>query len=181
MRVCLATAQGKVTAMSPSFVIGTVLFLAGILAVLAFAGWRGVVRRAERRDLASALTGEIVAVLQAIEAETFDPATESFDSTDESAPHLILPHFAIYEANAYRLDRLSLPLALKIPLFFDRLEALARECSADQATLSHGNVFRALRLQHMRDDLKSSLDLGDEILLALRPLVSPHSQARHLM
>jgi type II secretory pathway pseudopilin PulG len=177
----MATPQGKVPAMSLNLVIAAELFFGGILAVLALAGWRGVVRRAERRDLASALTGEIVAVLQAIDAESFDPATESFDSADEPAPHLILPHFAIYEANAYRLDRLAPPLALKIPLFFDRLEALARECSAEQATPSHSDAGHTRRLQHMRDDLKSSLDLGDEILLALRPLVSPHSQARHLM
>jgi hypothetical protein len=32
----------------------------------------------------------------------------------------------------------------------------------------------------MQEDLKATLDLADEILLDLRTLVSPHTQAKHL-
>ena len=162
--------------MSASLVVGTGFFLGGILAVFALAGWRAIVRRVERRDLAAALTGEIVAVLQTIDAEA-----ESLGTTDAPAPNLLLPQFTIYKANAYRLDRFAPPLALKIPLFFDRLDVLARECRLVQAMPSHGDAAHARSLQDMRADLKSSLELGDELLLALRPLVSPHSQAKHLM
>jgi len=166
-------------------IIGVILLVGAVLAGLVFAGWRKTQRRIARRNLASVLSGEIVAVLRAIEVENSDqPVVASGDTAEARLPHLALPHFTIYEANAGRLDCFAPPLPQKISFFFDRLGALTLECDTTrQHALSDtaSGTARARHLSDIQNDLKVTLDTADEILLALRPLASPHTQAKHLI
>jgi hypothetical protein len=168
--------------MIQALIIGSSIVAGGAFAALIWVAWTGAVRRAERRSLASALTGEIVAVLQTIELENSDQAiVPPGDFAETCPPHLGLPRFTIYEANAGKLNCFAAPLPRKIAYFFDRMGALAQECGSAATTPLPDNADRARHLREMQGDLKATLDLADEILLDLRPLISPHTQAKHLV
>jgi hypothetical protein len=94
-------------------------------------------------------------------------------------PQLSLPRFTVYEANAGRLDHFAASLPRKITFFFDHMGTLAQQCGATTASLPD-DTGRVRHFREMQEDLKATLDLADEILLDLRPLVSPHTQAKHL-
>lgn len=162
-------------------IVGTSIVLGSTLMTLLWAAWRGATRRAERRSLASALTGEIVAVLRAVEMENPGQVNlPSGDAAETRPPHLVLPRFTVYEANAGKLDHFAVPLPRKITYFFDRMGTLAQECGTI-AKLTSDETARIKHCREMRDDLKTTLDLADEILLDLRPLMSPHTRAKHLI
>src|SRR5579864_5689905 len=138
----------------PSLLINAQVLLAGgILAILAFAGWGRAIRRQECRNLASVFAGEIVAVLQAVDAENADQ-TITPDSSVAMPPHLVLPRFTVYEANAGKLDHFAAPLPRKITYFFDRMSALERECSEPEAVRFIDDSEHGRHLGVLHHDLK---------------------------
>ncbi|ACL60466.1 conserved hypothetical protein [Methylobacterium nodulans ORS 2060] len=152
-----------------------------ILAVLVLLGlsvanaWRSL-RRRRQRNLASALVGEIVAVLRAIETHDvlarLDHVAAAFAST--AGPTLPRIPATVYRAYAGRLDRLDAPLPRKITYFYTRLQML----QGDLATLNlrqiqdRPAVSAAGFALELARDLRDTLAVGDEILRDLRPLLA---------
>lgn len=151
----------------------------GALAVSALAGgglgflggWgvRGRMRRREQQNLASALVGELVGLVRAIEdgelERTDPPVTLSV---------FPLPPFVVYGANANRLDYFDAPLARKITYFYTRLAWLRASSEALAPTPDAGarRDTGVGRPRVIADELKDVLDLCDDILRQLRPLLS---------
>jgi len=83
-----------------------------------------LLHRTERRNLASALIGEIVAVLRAFEVNRLVEQLEVAANADGAAPKLNLPPFVAYKAIAQKIDRFSLPLPRQIVFFYTRLSVI---------------------------------------------------------
>ncbi|ACA18366.1 hypothetical protein M446_4002 [Methylobacterium sp. 4-46] len=140
---------------------------------LAYA-WRRE-RRHRQRNLASALVGEIVAVLRAIETHDVLARLEHVAATVPRVAVPTLPPIpaAVYQAYAGCLDRLEAPLPRKISYFYTRLQML----QGDLAALSLRQVqdFPAVSgasfAAELARDLRDTLAVGDEILKDLRPLL----------
>ncbi|MFZ5791913.1 MAG: hypothetical protein ACOY3L_14570 [Pseudomonadota bacterium] len=145
---------------------------------MSFLSWHGLVHRQERRSLASAFVGEIVAVLRAIEEHDVLNALEQALRAGAALPlpRLTLPHLAIYEADAGKLDRLPAPLPRQIAYFYTRILSLQSDLAELGAEPASGAAaeHRSERIRHMLSELREALDLADDILRELRPLLETH-------
>lgn len=157
-----------------------------VFVVLGTAAWRH--RRHSRRALASALTGEIAATLETIEAQDVRAALDHACANPDvkiALPEIALPRFVVYESNAGRLDRLDAPLQRQVVQLFDRLAMLPHESAKLSVMLNHTEAgqaayLRHLRIHHLRESLDLTLNMADEVLLSLRPIMSPHNRAKNL-
>jgi hypothetical protein len=140
-------------------------------------------RGRSRRGLASALIGEIVAVIDGMEGfeevrKLEDMATGAEEHLDELGA-FTLPKFAVYESNAGRLDLFEAPVQRQIAYFFTRAGSLAGHL---HALASAREESIELRRQHAVDaqrEINGLSELGDELLRDLRKLVS-RRQAREI-
>ncbi|SEF15208.1 hypothetical protein SAMN05444161_9214 [Rhizobiales bacterium GAS191] len=144
----------------------------GSLAFLA--GWvlRDLSRRRMRRNLASALIGEIAAVLRIVEVHDvvsrLARCADGPDAAELSLAGFALPQFVIFQSSARRLALLRSPLPRQIAYFYARLGGL----KADLRTLA---AARGERTEHSRTvliELRETLDVADDILRGLRASVS---------
>ena len=167
--------------MTEPLVAGLAIIVGGLLAALAWAGWSEAVRRATRRNLASALIGEILAVIHAIESERVVEALESIEAgpdIDCSVRRLVLPHLTVYEKNGDKLDLFAPPLPRKLAYFFDGLTTLTDElASIDDHASSASALSRAERVRYTSLDVHDMLDSADDILVALRQFATPNNHA----
>jgi hypothetical protein len=131
-----------------------------------------LLHRSERRGLASALIGEIVALLQIFEANNLVEKLEGAASGDGIVPQLSLPPFVAYQAFAKRLDRFYAPLPRQIVFFYTRLSAVEADLRMINSTISERDQDRNARLQRILSEVEDVLRLGDEILRSLRSIVS---------
>jgi hypothetical protein len=136
-------------------------FLAGL-------GWfpRG---SGKERRLASALLGELVAILRVIEEHGMEErlqarATGSEDKLDIAG--FSVPPVSVYQANVAHLDVFRPPLPRQIALLYTRLGALEPDLRAAAASGSLSGARKVL------GELRAILEEADEVLRALRPLVS---------
>jgi hypothetical protein len=132
--------------------------------------------RSRRRGLASALIGEIAAVIDSIEG--FEEVRKLEDMEFGAEEHLdelaafTLPKFSVYESNADRLDFFDAALQRKIAYFFTRAGGLAGHLHALASTK---NESKELCKQHAIDaqkEINGLLELADDLLRDLRKLVS---------
>lgn len=167
--------------MAQALVVGAAVLVAGLLAALVWARWRGTVRRVTRRNLASALIGEIVAVLHAIESERIVESLETMEAefgSENSAKPLVLPHLTVYERNGDKLDLFDPPLPRKLAYFFDSLTTLSDElASIDDKARKASTLSRPERVRYTSVDVHDMLDNADDILVALRQLANPNNHA----
>jgi hypothetical protein len=131
-----------------------------------------ILHRPQRRNLASALIGEIVAVLRALEANRFVEKLESAANADGTAPQLSLPPFVAYQAIAQRLVWFSAPLPRQIVFFYTRLSAIEQDLRLINSAASAQKIDRKEQLLVILAELQDTLRLGDEILRLLRRIVS---------
>jgi len=131
-----------------------------------------LLHRTERRNLASALIGEIVAVLRAFEVTGLVEKLEAAADVDGIAPQLSLPPFLAYRAIAQKLDRFSAPLPRQIVFFYTRLSAIEGDLRMIDSAASEQEAHRKGQLQMILTELQDTLRLGDEILQSLRRIVS---------
>ena len=133
-------------------------------------------RSRSRRGLASALIGEIAAVIDSIEG--FEEVRKLEDMEFEAEEHLdelaafTLPKFSVYESNADRLDFFDAAIQRKIAYFFTRAGGLAGHLHALASTK---NESKELCKQHAIDaqrEINSLSELADDLLRDLRKLVS---------
>ena len=133
-------------------------------------------RSRSRRGLASALIGEIAAVIDSIEG--FEEVRKLEDMEFGAEEHLdelaafTLPKFSVYESNADRLDFFDAAIQRKIAYFFTRAGGLAGHLHALASTK---NELKELCKQHAIDaqrEINSLSELADDLLRDLRKLVS---------
>lgn len=133
-------------------------------------------RARSRRGLASALIGEIVAVIEGMEG--FEEVRKLEDMAVGADEHLdelgafTLPKFSVYESNADRLDLFDASTQRQITYFFTRAGSLAGHL---HALASSKTESRELCKQHAIDaqrEINGLSDLGDDLLRDLRRLVS---------
>lgn len=133
-------------------------------------------RSRERRGLASALIGEIAAIIDGMEGFEEVRKLEEMeigadDHLDELAAFM-LPRFTVYESNADRLDLFDAPIQRQLAFFFTRAGSLAGHL---HALASSQNDSRERCRQHAIDaqrEINDLSDLGDDLLRDLRKLIS---------
>jgi hypothetical protein len=158
--------------------VGTVIPVGLVLSVVAglfcWAALMRLERRRIRRNVASALVGEIAAVLEAIDArkvvDLFGRAAQLGDDRAGAVVPFDLGPFSAYEANAGRLDIFDAPLPRKIAFLFSGFHDLAHESVEFQSPRLVPEVRRerAARLARVGAEL---LELADDVLRSLRPFV----------
>jgi hypothetical protein len=133
-------------------------------------------RSRSRRGLASALIGEIAAVIDSMEG--FEEVRKLEDMEFGAEEHLdelaafTLPKLSFYESNADRLDFFDAALQRKIVYFFTRAGGLAGHL---RALASTKNESKELCKQHAIDaqkEINGLSELADDLLRDLRKLVS---------
>ena len=133
-------------------------------------------RSRSRRGLASALIGEIAAVIDSMEG--FEEIRKLEDMKFGAEEHLdelaafTLPKFSVYESNADRLDFFDAALQRKIAYFFTRAGGLAGHL---HALASMKDESKELCKQHAIDaqkEINCLSELADDLLRDLRKLVS---------
>jgi hypothetical protein len=129
-----------------------------------------------RRGLASALIGEIAAVIDGMEGFEEVRKLEGMEiGADEHLDELgafTLPRFSVYESNADRLDLFDAAIQRQIAYFFTRAGSLAAHL---HAIASIRNESREACKQHAIDaqnEINNLSELGDDLLRDLRKLVS---------
>jgi hypothetical protein len=129
-----------------------------------------------RRGLASALIGEIAAVIDGMEGFEEVRKLEAMEiGADEHLDELsafTLPRFSVYESNADRLDLFDAAVQRQIVYFFTRAGSLAGHL---HAIASIRNESKEACRQHAIDaqnEINSLSQLGDDLLRDLRKLVS---------
>ena len=133
-------------------------------------------RSRSRRGLASALIGEIAAVIDGMEGFEEVRKLEGMEvGADEHLDELgafALPRFSVYESNADRLDLFDAAVQRQIAYFFTRAGSLVAHLHAIASTR---NESKELCRQHAIDaqkEINSLSDLSDDLLRDLRKLVS---------
>ena len=133
-------------------------------------------RSRSRRGLASALIGEITAVIDGMEG--FEEIRKLEDMEIGAEQHLdelgafALPKFSVYESNAGRLDLFDAAIQRQITYFFTRAGSLAGHLHALALTK---NELTELCKQHAIDahkEINGLWELGDDLLRDLREIVS---------
>jgi len=129
-----------------------------------------------RRGLASALIGEIAAIIDDMEGFEEVRKLEDMDiGADEHLDELgafTLPKFSVYESNADRLDLFDAAIQRQIAYFFTRAGSLTGHLHALASTR---NEPKELCKQHAIDaqkEINGLSELGDDLLRDLRKLVS---------
>ena len=158
--------------MAQAFAVG------GLLAAVAWAGWHEIVRRATRRNLASELIGEIVAVVRIVKSLK---TMEADVGSENSVKRLVLPHLTVYERNGDKLNLFDPPLPGKLAYFFDNLATISDElASIDDNARNAAAVGRADRVRSTSLDVHDMLESSNDILFALRQLAIPNNHAINL-
>ena len=134
-------------------------------------------RSRSRRGLASALIGEIAAVIDSMDG--FEEVRMLEDMEFGAKEHLdelaafTLPKFSVYESNADRLDFFDAALQRKIAYFFTRAGGLAGHLHALASTKNESKELCSK--QHAIDaqkEINGLSELADDLLRDLRKLVS---------
>ena len=138
-------------------------------------------RSRSRRGLASALIGEIAAVIDGMEGFEEVRKLEGMElGAEEHLDELgafTLPKFSVYESNADRLDLFDAATQRQIAYFFARAGSLAGHL---HALASAKNESKELCRQHAIDaqrEINDLSELGDDLLRDLRKLISKKQPA----
>jgi len=132
--------------------------------------------RRARRNLASAFVGEVAAVLRAIERNPLLHEGGERLVGEEAAEECVaeMPHAVVYEANAGHLDLFKAPLPRELTYFYTRISALSERLHALAAPSELSDETRGEYVHLAQADAHRAMELGDELLRHLRPLVSRH-------
>jgi hypothetical protein len=133
-------------------------------------------RSRSRRGLASALIGEIAAIMD--DMEGFEEVRKLEDMEIGADEHLdelsvfTLPKFSVYESNANRLDLFDAAIQRQIVYFFTRAGSLAGHLHAFAPTRNESKELCKQRAIDAQKEINRLLELGDDLLRDLRKLVS---------
>lgn len=133
-------------------------------------------RSRSRRGLASALIGEIAALIDDMESFEEIRKLENMEiGADEHLDELsvfTLPKFAVYESNADRLDLFDAAIQRQIAYFFTRAGSLAGHLHALALTKNESNELCKQHAIEAQKEINGLSELGDDLLRDLRKLVS---------
>ena len=139
-------------------------------------------RSRSRRGLASALIGEIAAVIDGMEG--FEEVRKLEDMEIGAAEHLddlgafTLPKFSAYESNAGRLDLFDAAIQRKIVYFFTRAGSLGGHLHALASTKKESAELCKQHAIDAQKEINGLSELGDDLLRDLRKLVSKKQSER---
>lgn len=160
-----------------ALMIGLVGLCGAVAALLVISICSLLRKRRLRRSLALAFVGEISALVhefdisQVTEKLELALATEMAQSIELT--NFVLPRFVAYETNANRLNLLGSSLPRQLSHFYTRLALLAGRIRTIASRLSpESDGSRKPAVQLVLSEVKDEMDLADEILRALRILVS---------
>jgi hypothetical protein len=129
-----------------------------------------------RRGLASALIGEIAAVIDGMEGFEEVRKLEGMEiGADEHLDELgsfTLPRFSVYESNAGRLDLFDTAIQRQIAYFFTCAGSLAAHLHAIASTKNESKEVCKQYAIDAQNEINSLSQLGDDLLRDLRKLVS---------
>ena len=133
-------------------------------------------RNRSRRGLASALIGEIAAVMDGMEGfeeirKLEDMETGAEENLDELGA-FALPRFSVYESNADRLDLFDAALQRQIAYFFTSAGSLAGHLHALATTKKESTELCKRHAIDAQKEINGLSELGDDLLRDLRKLVS---------
>jgi hypothetical protein len=133
-------------------------------------------RSRSRRGLASALIGEIAAIIDDMEGFEEVRKLEDMDiGADEHLDELsafTLPKFSVYESNADRLDLFDAAIQRQIAYFFTRAGCLAGHLHALASTRDESKELCKQHAVDAQKEINGLSELGDDLLRDLRKLVS---------
>jgi hypothetical protein len=133
-------------------------------------------RSRSRRGLASALIGEIAAIID--DMEGFEEVRKLEDMEIGAEEHLdelsafTLPQFSVYESNADRLELFEAPTQRQIAYFFTRAGSLAGHLHAFAAAKDDSKELCRQHAIDAQKEINGLSELGDDLLRELRKLVS---------
>jgi hypothetical protein len=138
-------------------------------------------RAHSRRGLASALIGEIAAVIDGMERfeevrKLEDMAIGAEENLDELGT-FALPRFSIYESNADRLDLFDASFQRQISYFFTYAGSLTGHLHALASTKQEATESRKQHAIEAQKEINGLSELGDDLLRDLRKLVSKRQPA----
>ena len=138
-------------------------------------------RTRSRRGLASALIGEIAAVIDSMERfeevrKLEDMETGAEENLDELGA-FALPRFSVYESNADRLDLFDAALQRQIAYFFTSAGSLAGHLHALATTKKESTELCKRHAIDAQKEINGLSELGDDLLRDLRKLVSKKQPA----
>lgn len=133
-------------------------------------------RTRSRRGLASALIGEIAAVIDGM--ERFEEVRKLEDMETGAVENLgelgtfTLPRFSVYESNADRLDLFDPALQRQIAYFFTCAGSLAGHLHALASTRKEATELCKQHAIDAQKEINGLAQLGEDLLRDLRKLVS---------
>jgi hypothetical protein len=152
------------------FVLGLVV---GGLFVLARPHLTHLGQRRECRNLTSALIGEIVALLDAIETQSVVAQLDGIAGGEPAPLNCPAPlSMIVFSANAGKLDRFPAPLPRKLAYFYTRLASLWGHVEALGARPTVHQSLTAQEALALSNGFKDTLLLADDILRQLRPYLA---------
>jgi hypothetical protein len=133
-------------------------------------------RSRSRRGLASALIGEIAAVIDSMERfeevrKLEDMAIGAEENLDELGA-FTLPAFSVYASNADRLDLFDASVQRQIAYFFTSAGSLAGHLHALASTKKESKELCKQHAIDAQKEINGLSELGDDLLRDLRKLVS---------
>jgi hypothetical protein len=138
-------------------------------------------RSRSRRGLASALIGEIAAVIDSMERfEEVRRLEEMQTGAEENLCELdafTLPRFSVYESNANRLDLFDASLQRQIAYFFTCAGGLTGHLHALASTKKEATELCKMHAIDAQKEINGLSELGDDLLRDLRKLVSKKQPA----
>jgi hypothetical protein len=143
-------------------------------------GWvlRDLSRRRMRSNLASALVGEIVALLRIVEVHDvvsrLARCAGGRGDAELGLAGFALPEFTVFRSSARRLAWLPPPLPRQIAYFYARLGPLTDDLRAVATWTGVATDVQAEHARSMLAEICETLEVGDDILRALRIFVSKH-------
>ncbi len=133
-------------------------------------------RSRSRRGLASALIGEIAAVIESMERFEEVRKLEGMEiGAEENLDELgafTLPAFSVYQSNADRLDLFDASVQRQIAYFFTSAGSLAGHLHALASTKKEAKELCRRHAVDAQNEINSLSELGDDLLRDLRKLVS---------
>jgi hypothetical protein len=133
-------------------------------------------RSRSRRGLASALIGEIAAVIDSMERFEEVRKLEGMEiGAEENLDELgafTLPAFSVYESNADRLDLFNASVQRQIAYFFTSAGSLAGHLHALASTKKEAKELCKQHAIDAQKEINGLSELGDDLLRDLRKLVS---------
>lgn len=133
-------------------------------------------RRRDRRDLASAFVGEIVAAMAAVADHSEVKRLQLVQTVACESPFdfsdFKLPKLAVYETNAAKLSLFKVPLPRELSHFYTWLTDLPQRLRALRPSATLSSEEMKWRTQSAIEEIARTMTLGDDLLRSIKVFVS---------